>query len=569
MARKLKKIGEILVGWNLLSPSALEDALAYAAEHNRRIGEALIELELCKEEDVCKALATQFDMPFVDLDKTTDLRDNLKLIPEKIIRERLVLPRGEENGRLKIIISDPLDLDTLDLLRFRVNPNIEVSLAPASKIRRFIDTFMSAVGGEIERTMDSIDQDMPEDEKAIGKAVGDDPDAPIIKLINQLIGEAVRMRASDIHVEPMADRVRVRYRVDGECTEREQVPKKLQGAVTARLKLMSGIDIAEKRIPQDGRIKLTVSGKPIDFRVASCPGAHGESIVLRILRPDSVRVGIQALGFEEEDYQAFIRIIRRPNGIFLVTGPTGSGKTTTLYAALQELNRPDKKIITAEDPVEYNFSGMNQCHVREDIGLTFPVILRAMLRQAPNIILVGEIRDLEVGEVAIQAALTGHLVFSTLHTNDAPSAITRLIDIGIKPFLVASSIQAVMAQRLIRIICTECKVDEPSPDHQMLRLLGFTDDELRGRSLKKGTGCKRCNNIGFRGRMGIFEMMTMNNTLRELAFNRASTSELRRAAKASGMKPLLADGKIKILRGVTTLGEVAKHAQAEGILIDE
>ena len=245
MARKLKKIGEILVGWNLLSPSALEDALAYAAEHNRRIGEALIELELCKEEDVCKALAAQFDMPFVDLDKTTDLRDNLKLIPEKIIRERLVLPRGEENGRLKIIISDPLDLDTLDLLRFRVNPNIEVSLAPASKIRRFIDTFMSAVGGEIERTMDSIDQDMPEDEKAIGKAVGDDPDAPIIKLINQLIGEAVRMRASDIHVEPMADRVRVRYRVDGECTEREQVPKKLQGAVTARLKLMSGIDIAE------------------------------------------------------------------------------------------------------------------------------------------------------------------------------------------------------------------------------------------------------------------------------------------------------------------------------------
>ncbi len=569
MARKQKKIGEILVGWNLLSPSALEDALAYAAEHHRRIGEALVELELCKEEDVCKALAAQFDMPYVDLDKATDLRDNLKLVPEKIIKERLVLPRGEENGKLKVIISDPLDLDTLDLLRFRVNPNIEASLAPASKIKRFIDTFMSEVGGELEQTMASIDQDMPEDEHAIGKAVGDDPDAPIIKLINQLIGEAVRMRASDIHVEPMADRVRVRYRVDGVCMEREQIPKKLQGAVTARLKLMSGIDIAEKRIPQDGRIKLTFSGKPVDFRVASCPNTHGESIVLRILRPDSVRVGIQALGFEEEDYQTFMKIIRRPNGIFLVTGPTGSGKTTTLYAALQELNRPDKKIITAEDPVEYNFSGMNQCHVREDIGLTFGVILRSMLRQAPNIILVGEIRDLEVGEVAIQAALTGHLVFSTLHTNDAPSAITRLIDMGIKPFLVASSVQAVMAQRLCRVTCTECKVDDLSPDPQMLRLLGFTEDELRGRTLKKGAGCKRCSNTGYRGRMGIFEMMLMNNALRELAFNRASTSELRRAAKASGMKNLLTDGKLKILRGVTTLAEVAKHAQAEGILIDE
>jgi type IV pilus assembly protein PilB len=291
--------------------------------------------------------------------------------------------------------------------------------------------------------------------------------------------------------------------------------------------------------------------------------------VLRILRPDSVRVGIQALGFEEEDYNIFTKIIRRPNGIFLVTGPTGSGKTTTLYAALQELNRPDKKIITAEDPVEYNFTGMNQCHVREDIGLSFGVILRAMLRQAPNIILVGEIRDLEVGEVAIQAALTGHLVFSTLHTNDAPSAITRLIDMGVKPFLVASSVQAVMAQRLCRIICEECKVDDPNPDRNMLRLLGFTDDELRGRTLKKGAGCKRCSNTGFRGRKGIFEMMTLNNTLRELAFNRASTSELRRAAKASGMKSLLQDGKLKVLRGLTALSEVAKHAQAEGILIDE
>jgi type IV pilus assembly protein PilB len=571
MARRQKKLGEILVNWNIISQKSLEDALVYATEHQKRIGEALVELELCKEEDVTKALATQFDMAYVDLDKNNTVKASLDLIPEKIIKAHQVLPLGQVDGRLQVIVSDPLDLETLDVLRFRLNPNIEVSLAPPSKIKRFIDHFVADVESrdKIKGVMESIDQDMPEDEDDLAKVAGDDADAPIIKLINQLIGEAVRMRASDIHVEPMNDRVRVRYRVDGVCVERERVPKSVQGAVTARFKLMSGIDIAEKRIPQDGRIKLTVGGKQIDFRVSSLPSYHGESIVLRILRPDSVRVGIQSLGFEEDDYQIFMRTIKRPNGIFLVTGPTGSGKTTTLYAALQELNRPDKKIITAEDPVEYNFPGMNQCQVREDIGLSFARILRSMLRQAPNIILVGEIRDLEVGEVAIQAALTGHLVFSTLHTNDAPSAITRLIDMGIKPFLVASSIQAIMAQRLVRILCEECKEDEPNPDRQLLRLLRFTDNELQGRNLKRGHGCKRCNGTGFRGRLGIFEMMSMTNEVRELAFNRASAGQIRKAARAAGMRNLLDDGKLKILRGTTTLQEVAKHAQGEGITVEE
>jgi type IV pilus assembly protein PilB len=569
MARRQKKIGEILVSWNIIGEKALEDALVYAKDHNKRIGEALVELELCKEEDVTKALAAQFDMAYVDLDKNTTVRANLHLIPEKIIKAHSVLPLGEQDGRLQVIISDPLDLETLDVLRFRLNPNIEVSLAPPAKIKRFIEHFLSEVGSKIKDTMDSIDQEIPEEEDDLAKVASDDADAPIIKLINQLIGEAVRMRASDIHVEPMSDRVRVRYRVDGVCVERERVPKSVQGSVTARLKLMSGIDIAERRIPQDGRIKLMIGGKQIDFRVSSLPSYHGESIVLRILRPDSVRVGIPSLGFEEDDYQSFIKIIKRPNGIFLVTGPTGSGKTTTLYSALQELNRPDKKIITAEDPVEYNFPGMNQCQVREEIGLSFAKILRAMLRQAPNIILVGEIRDLEVGEVAIQAALTGHLVFSTLHTNDAPSAITRLIDMGIKPFLVASSVQAIMAQRLVRIICEECKEDDPNPNRQMLKMLRFTDDELRGRTLKRGRGCKRCNNTGFRGRLGIFEMLQMNNEVRELAFNRASTSQVRRAARASGMRGLMEDGKLKVLRGVTTIEEVGRHAQSEGVIIDD
>jgi type IV pilus assembly protein PilB len=327
---------------------------------------------------------------------------------------------------------------------------------------------------------------------------------------------------------------------------------------------MAGINIAEKRVPQDGRIKLEVDGVFVDFRVSSCPAYHGESIVLRILRPDSVRIGLVNLGFEPDNLAIFNRIIRKPNGIFLVTGPTGSGKTTTLYSALDVLNRPDRKIITAEDPVEYNFQGINQCQVREHIGLGFKEILRSMLRQAPNIILVGEIRDKEVAEIAIQAALTGHLVFSTLHTNDAPSAITRLIDMGVKPFLVASSIQAIMAQRLIRINCSKCKrlarADEFDPKH--MKLIDLSVEDAVGRAMK-GDGCDNCGGGGFRGRRAIFEMMQMNSEIRELAFNLAPVSELRRAALSSGMRPLVQDGRLKVLNGVTTPAEIAVVAQVD------
>ncbi|MBN1490852.1 MAG: Flp pilus assembly complex ATPase component TadA [Phycisphaerae bacterium] len=569
MAHRKKKLGEILVSWNLLSEGNLQEALKYAESNGKRIGEALVELELCTEEDVTKALATQFDMEYVDLEKNAAVGVALKLIPEKLIKDYQVLPLGQDNGRLKVIISDPLDLELLDLLRFRLNTEIDAALAPRTKIKRFIDQFLGGVKGDIEQTMASIDQDADEDDLAKAEAAADEGDAPIIRLINMLIAEAVRSRSSDIHVEPMADRVRVRYRTDGVCIERDRIPLSMKNAVLARLKLMAGIDLAEKRVPQDGRIKMNIGGSQIDFRVSSLPSYHGESIVLRILRPDSVRVGVGALGFEDDDYQRFMRIIRRPNGVFLVTGPTGSGKTTTLYAALQELNRPDRKIITAEDPVEYNFTGMNQCQVRDDIGLSFAKILRAMLRQAPNIILVGEIRDLEVGEVAIQAALTGHLVFSTLHTNDAPGAIARLIDMGIKPFLVASSVQAILAQRLIRVICEECKVEDPHPDRFMMRLLGIRDRDIEGRTLYRGAGCKRCSGTGYRGRLGIFEMMLMNNELRELAFNRAPTGKIRRAAIASGMRSLLDDGRNKILKGITTLEEIARHAQSGELVTAE
>ncbi len=573
MARRRKKLGEILVGWNLVTPEALTEAIAYAAKHGKRVGEALVELELASEDDVTKALAVQFDLEYVDLDKNVQVPAALNLVPEKVIKDEKVLPMKKEGNRLKIILSDPLDLELQDKLRFLLGLELDLALAPRSKIQRFIDTFLGGVDTSMDEAISEIDRDtdlLAKEQEAFKKAKeAREGDAPVIKLINLMIDEAVRQRASDIHVEPMADRVRVRYRIDGVCIERDNIPKSMQGAVIARLKIMAGIDIAEKRLPQDGRIKKKVGNSQIDFRVSSLPAYHGESVVLRILRPDSVKIGITGLGFEEDDYERFQRIIRQPNGIFLVTGPTGSGKTTTLYAALQELNRPDRKIITAEDPVEYNFTGMNQCQVKEEIGLTFARILRAMLRQAPNIILVGEIRDREVGEVAIQAALTGHLVFSTLHTNDAPSAITRLIDMGIKPFLVASSIQAIMAQRLVRVICNECKQVDPAPDRFTLRLLGITDEDLAGRHIMIGKGCNRCSNTGYRGRQGLFEMLEMNNELRDLAFSRAPTNQLRRAARAGGMRSLLEDGKLKILRGVTTPLEVARIAQMEGILTED
>ena len=565
MAKQRKKLGELLVEWGVVTESSVSDALNYAQANGKRIGEALVALELCGEDEVCKALATQFGLEYIDLEHRPVDRSILDLIPAKLIEDYLVLPLAEEGHRLKVIITDPLDLETLDLLRFRLNREVVPTLAPVNRVKRFIEKFVNPDSDVLSKTMASIDQEAPDEEGGGKKVVAEDPDAPIIKLVNLIISEAVHGRASDIHIEPMTDRVRVRYRIDGVCQIRDDIPKNMQPAVITRFKILSGMDIAEKRVPLDGRIKMMISGGRIDFRVSSLPSYHGESIVLRILRPESASVGIQALGFAEDDYEVFQQIISRPTGIFLVTGPTGSGKTTTLYSALQELNRPDKKIITAEDPVEYNFAGMNQCQVREEIGLSFAKILRAMLRQAPNIILVGEIRDREVGDVAIQAALTGHLVFSTLHTNDAPSAITRLIDMGIKPFLVASAVQAIMAQRLIRVICAECKTVDPSPDSRSLKMLGFKDEELVGKTIWKGAGCQRCGGTGYRGRLGVFEMLQMNATLRDLAFRRAPASELRAAARASGMRSILEDGKRKIFAGVTTPEDLLRITQAEGI----
>jgi len=570
MAKKRKKLGEILQEQGLLSREDADRAAVYASNNQKRIGEALIELEIASEDDVYKALANQHGLEYVEITKGLIPPEVLALVPDKICKHNLILPLASENGHMKVIIHDPLDLDTLDMLRFRLGVSEVIPvISPRSRIKAYIDKYLSGAErslDELSRSLDaSVDASLDQDARGAKKtsAADEDPDAPIIKLINMMISEAVRTRASDIHVEPMNDRVRVRYRVDGVCLERENVPKRLQNAVTTRMKIMAGVDIAEKRVPQDGRIKMRISGKDVDFRVSCCPAVHGESIVLRILRPDSAAVGVQQLGFETDDYERFTKIISRPNGMFLVTGPTGSGKTTTLYAALQELNRPDKKIITAEDPVEYVFPGMNQCQVREDIGLGFDKILRSMLRQAPNIILVGEIRDLSVGEIAVQAALTGHLVFSTLHTNDAPSALTRLTDMGIKPFLIASSVQAIMAQRLVRILCKECRQPDTNPDPIQLKLCGFKPGQLEGKTIYRPGGCSACSNTGYRGRRGIFEMLLMNSELRELAFNRASVTQVRRAAKATGMRTLLEDGQRKILAGSTSVEEILRIAQDE------
>jgi type IV pilus assembly protein PilB len=594
---KSKRLGELLTEWGVISAKDVDKGLDYGKVKRQRLGEALIELKLCNESQVYKALAQQNNMEYVDVDRTTVPPNATALIPEDLIRKYIILPLGAEPGgrAIRVAVHDPLDLEMLDILRMRLGKTIKPVLTPRSRIRSVIDemfnltskhtidkTIDKSLDKSVDKTVDrsvdrSLDKSIDKSGKSvdIGKsidlAVGEGGDevaqAPIIKLVQGMIAEAVRSRASDIHIEPMKDRVQLRYRIDGECVIRDRIPLKMKAPMISRLKIMAGIDIAEKRLPQDGRIKLQVDGQNIDFRVSTLPAYHGESVVLRILRPDSVRIGIQNLGFEEEDYKIFQKMIKRPNGIFLVTGPTGSGKTTTLYGALNELNRPDRKIITAEDPVEYNFVGINQCQVRDQIGLTFPKILKAMLRQAPNIILVGEIRDLAVAEVAIQAALTGHLVFSTLHTNDAPGAITRLIDMGVKPFLVASALQAVLAQRLIRVLCPKCKIPDTEPEEMWLKLAGISAADRQDRVIYKPKGCENCNGIGFRGRFGIFEFMQLNSELRNLAFERTATNKLRKAAIASGMKTLLQDGKLKVLNGSTTAEEVVKVAQVEGIVM--
>jgi type IV pilus assembly protein PilB len=559
MAKQRGDFTEILIKRQILGPDQLSEAKAMQAQTGAKLQDAIVKLGYASNDDVLSAIAEFHGMQFINLQDANIPPSVIELVPESVARENVVLPMSQENGTLKIVISDPGDFDTLQKLQFILNKDIHPMLAPREQIieainRHYGQTETESVDSMLQEFTDT-QIDFTETEQTTNAAAAEDSDAPVVKLVNLIIAEAISLRASDIHIEPFGDRVRVRYRIDGVLVERDSPPRRLLAPLVSRIKIMGSIDISEKRRPQDGRIKMNVSGKHFDLRVSILPTNHGQSVVMRLLDRGSIQVSIKDLGFGEEDYKRFQSIIKRPNGIFLVTGPTGSGKTTTLYAALNELNRPDRKIITAEDPVEYYLPGINQCEVKHLIGLDFSRIIRAMLRQAPNIILVGEIRDQETADIAVQASLTGHLVFSTLHTNDAPSAITRLQDIGVQPFLVASSVIAIMAQRLVRIVCAKCKESDKPPAAE-IKAAGITPQMLQNANFGRGRGCSHCNHTGYRGRKGIFEMLRMTAAMRDMTFNREPTQSIRRQARLLGMRTLLEDGIQKALSGMTTLEEV-------------
>src|SRR4051812_5675281 len=567
MAKQSRDWTEILIKRGVVGPDQLKEAQRMG---NVSLEEALAKLGYAEPDDIMKAKAEQHGMPFIELREIEIPPSVVELVPESLARENIVMPLAQESGTIRVIMHNPMDFDTIEKLRFVLNREIEVALAPKEAIVEAINKYYGGSTSETE-PVDSMLQeftdtafDLAEDgttgRSASSTNVLEEGDAPVIKLVHLIIQEAVQMRASDIHIEPFAERVRIRYRIDGVCIERESPPRRLLGSIVSRLKIMGSIDIAEKRRPQDGRIKINVAGKDIDLRVSILPTVHGQSVVMRILDRDNIKVSLRDLGFGDEDWKKFQSLIKRPNGILLVTGPTGSGKTTTLYASLNELNRPDVKIITAEDPVEYYLPGVNQCEVKAKIGMTFGRIIRAMLRQNPNILLVGEIRDEETANTAIQASLTGHLVFSTLHTNDAPSAVTRLVDIGVQPFLVASSVMAIMAQRLVRKICPKCRVKYEPPAH-ILAGMGLRPEIAKKANFMKGKGCSHCNKKGYRGRMGIYELMPMTTQVREMSFKGESTQSIRKMARKQGMRTLFEDGIVKAIKGQTTLDEVLRITQ--------
>jgi type IV pilus assembly protein PilB len=564
-----KLLGQILLHLGFVTPIDLRDALAKQERDGGqlKLGEILVQSKIATQDEVAQGLARQADLPWVDLNKIDIAKEVLSRVPKNVAAEHGIVPISWDGRCVQIAMSDPQDFFTIDNLRFILNSKVECVLASKDAVREAISIHY----GEITALDDMIgeltadDVDVRDEDGDLLDADGDD--APVIRLVNMLITEAIKKRASDIHIEPFENRVRVRYRIDGQCREQESPPKKLQGPVLSRIKIMAKMDMAERRKPQDGRIKMVVQGREIDFRVSALPARHGESMVLRVLDKEKALVDLETLGFHHTDFERFERVITRPNGIVLVTGPTGSGKTTTLYAALKKLNRPDVKIITAENPVEYNIAGINQAQVNHRIGYDFSRILRAMLRQAPNIILVGEIRDEETANVAVQAALTGHLVFSTLHTNDAPSSIGRLIDMGVKPFLVASAILAVMAQRLVRRLCEVCK--EPiDPPVTMLKAVGLSEADIGAAEFYGPIGCDHCNGTGYRGRVGCYEFMEMTPEIRDAVFNNAPTAEIRKLARNfGGMKTLQQDGVRKVMRGVTTLDEVLSITHRQDLLM--
>ncbi len=538
----------------------LRDSMTIA-HRGMTIVDRIIHEGIMSETDILGIIAAQLGMEMVSLqglEVSPEIRD---LIPVEVARRYRVVPLYKVDNTLTVAMSDPFDFDALDSLRYLLKCNVEGAVTTRDEIKVALDKYYvveSTMDEMINQVQDgTVDVAVAGPQELTDASVATETDAPIIKLVSLIMLEAYRHRASDIHLEPMEKRFRVRYRIDGVLHEVDSPPKRLQAAILSRVKLMAGMKISEKRIPQDGRIQVNILGRELDLRVSTVPASHGESVVMRILDKQSLALGLPKLGFFSDDQQMFENIIRLPDGIILITGPTGSGKTTTLYACLSEINKPDRKIITVENPVEYQLSGINQVNVNEDIGLTFAAALRSILRQAPNIVMIGEIRDKETANIAIEASLTGHLVFSTLHTNDAPSAVTRLLDIGVKPFLVASSLRAAMAQRLVRCVCDSCKEEHPATptEQKVLKVASLDREDLK---LWKGRGCNRCALTGYYGRKGIFEIFRTNDEIQRMIFEKVTAAVLRARAREMGMRTLREDGLRKAVAGITTVEEVLR-----------
>ncbi|MEO0481100.1 MAG: GspE/PulE family protein [Planctomycetota bacterium] len=541
-----------------LDEDGLAQARSFASSKGVALQAAVVSLNLLAEDLAYRALSKSAGLPFVDPAKAPLGADIVGRVPVEQIEQNHALPVADRDGVLYVAIDDPMKSYVADEFGFFTGGEVRCAIAPAGSLKDAIQRVVRGGGGAAPKTAAEPKAGGGARSKAGNR---DDDDAPIARLVEQLVGEAVTSRASDIHIEPFETQLRVRTRVDGVLRESSQLDIGLHGSLTSRIKILASMDIAERRKPQDGRIEFHIEGRAIDVRTSVLPSNHGETVVMRLLDKERGLMSLEKLGFEGEDRDRFERIIQRPNGIVLVTGPTGSGKTTTLYAALKQLNRPDVKIITAEDPVEFNIAGINQCQVKSGIGLDFARVLRAMLRQAPNVILVGEIRDRETAEIAVQAALTGHLVFSTLHTNDAASAVTRLVDMGVKPFLVSAAVQAVLAQRLVRVLCPKCKEPYDASESE-LRTLGL---EAQGTPPKiyRAVGCDACDGRGYRGRLGLFELLELDGSLREMIFQGEPAMALKRQARQSGaMQTLTEDGVRKVLEGTTSVDELLRVTSA-------
>jgi len=554
-------IGETLLEAGVITPETLALAEARAGNAREGVGDALVELGAASEEDVLRALAAQRGLPFVTAEELPFTPPVLKNLSPKYLRQYAACPIALEGSALTVATADPTNPLLVDELRQTLGLSISLCVAPRQAILEAIERTYGASTAlqKIVEGMGPAEGD-GEREEDITQLRDMAFEAPVVRLVNLLIEEAVASEASDIHIEPSEDTLRVRYRIDGILYDLEAPPRRLQAAVTSRIKLMAELNIAERRLPQDGRIRMTLNARRVDIRVSSVPTIHGESIVMRLLDRSAVFMPFDKLGFSRQISPTFDRLINQPNRIVLVTGPTGSGKTTTLYAALDKINAPEKKIITVEDPVEYQLKGVNQIAVRPKIGLTFASGLRHIVRQDPDVIMVGEIRDLETAEIAIQAALTGHLVFSTLHTNDAPGAITRLQDMGAEPYLIASVLSGVLAQRLLRRICQSCRVPH-EPDPADLLAIGVTDGQ--GAELYRGGGCDACRKTGYKGRIGIYELFVITEDIRSLILRRAATTEIRRAAVEGGMVSLREDGWAKARAGLTTVEEILRVTQED------